>query len=103
KAYCHQGDPEDDKHLRERIIMIPRIGRQTDYQFEADANGAMNLSLPVKKLARFTGRCSVPLGLRTGTRAPTLPVQHRFDGKLRHQNRDLLCSSPPPPYHSLTS
>ena len=25
KGYCHEGDPEDDRHLRERVLMV-RLG-----------------------------------------------------------------------------
>ena len=29
KGYCHEGDPEDDRHLRERVLMV-RLGGMID-------------------------------------------------------------------------
>ena len=29
KGYCHEGDPEDDRHLRERVLMVP-LGKMLD-------------------------------------------------------------------------
>ena len=29
KGYCHEGDPEDDRHLRERVLMV-RLGELLD-------------------------------------------------------------------------
>ena len=28
KGYCHEGDPEDDRHLRERVLMV-RLGEMS--------------------------------------------------------------------------
>ena len=29
KGYCHEGDPEDDRHLRERVLMV-RLGEMLE-------------------------------------------------------------------------
>jgi hypothetical protein len=88
KFYCYQRDP-DDKHLRERILMI-RLHELTDkliinlrpmqeswgreykpWNEEADAIAwAMLYTIKASHLNTFD---------------PALSVQHKFDGKLRRQ------------------
>ena len=64
KGYCYEGDPEDDKHLRESVLMVRlgEIGEETHYQSEAYGevcHGAKkNISLATKNLTQSGRRCS---------------------------------------------
>src|SRR5262245_61726752 len=44
KGYCHKGDPEDDKYLRERVLMV-RLGEMIDKLLRPRAK---NMSLSTK-------------------------------------------------------
>jgi hypothetical protein len=92
KAYCHEGDPEDDKYLRERVLMI-RLSGMTEKLI-------INLR-PRQKLPSGEGykpfneesHSIWPALLYTirashlNTFDPTMSIQHKFDGKLRRQKK----------------
>ena len=90
KAHCYEGDPEDDKHLRERILMI-HLSKLIDKLI-------INLR-PMQKLpsgeeykphneesfAIWWAMLDTIRASHLNTFDPALSVQHKFDGKLRRQ------------------
>jgi hypothetical protein len=92
KGYCPKGDPADDKHLRERILMI-HLSKMIDKLI-------INLR-PMQKLP--SGEEYKPHNEETfaiwwamlgtirasylNTFDPALSIQHKFDGKLRRQKK----------------
>src|SRR5262249_46004532 len=92
KGYCHEGDPEDDRYLRERVLMI-HLSEMIDKLI-------INLR-PVQKLP--SGKQYKPhneesfaiwVAILDATRAshlntfdPALSIQHKFNGKLRRQKK----------------
>jgi hypothetical protein len=88
KGYCHEGAPEDDKHLRERVLMV-RLNEMLKKLI-------INLR-PMKKLPsgeeykpRNEESFAIWLTLletigasHLNTFDPVLSIQHKFDGKLR--------------------
>jgi hypothetical protein len=90
KGYCHKGNPEDDKHLRWRILMV-LLGELVD-----------KLIINLRPMQRYpTGQEYEPTNEEAdavewamldtirashlNTFDPALSVQHKFDGKLRRQ------------------
>ena len=87
KGYCHEGDPEDDKYLRERVLMV-RLGEMLKKLI-------INLR-PMKKLP--SGEEYEPHNEESSdiwwaivdtinashlnTFDPALSIQHKFNGKL---------------------
>jgi hypothetical protein len=92
KAYCHEGDPEDDKHLRERIFMI-HLSKMIDKLI-------INLR-PMQKLptgeeykphneesfAIWWAMLDTIRASHLNTFDPALSIQHKFDGTLRRQKK----------------
>ena len=90
KGYCHEGDPEDDSYLRERVLMV-RLGEMLDKLI-------INLR-PMQKLPsgeeykppneEFFEIWWAMLGTikasHLNTFDPALSVQHKFDGKLKRR------------------
>jgi hypothetical protein len=92
KAYCHEGHPEDDKYLRERVLLIHLSGmikkliinlrpRQKlpsgeEYKPRNEESGSIWLEL------LYTISAS-----HLNTFDPTMSIQRKFDGKLRRQKR----------------
>src|SRR5215510_6936838 len=92
KGYCHEGDPEDDKYLRERVLMI-RLSEMIEKLI-------VNL-MPMQKLP--SGEEYKPkneesfsiwwamLGMikasHLNTLDPAMSIQHKFDGKLKRQKK----------------
>ena len=93
KGYCHEDDP-DDRHLRERVLMIrlsglvkkliinlrPREkwpwGEEEEYEPCNEEANSIWLAL------LYTIRAS-----HLNTFDPTMSIQHKFDGKLRRQKK----------------
>ena len=92
KGYCHEGDPEDDSYLRERVLMV-RFGEMLDKLI-------INLK-PMQKLpsgeeykprneesfAIWWATLDTIRASHLNTFDPALSVQHRFDGNLRCQKK----------------
>ena len=92
KGYCHEGDPEDDKYLRERVLMI-RLGgliekliinlRPMQKLPSGEEYKPFNEeAIPIWRAVLNTIRAS-----HLNTFDPTMSVQHKFDGKLRRQKK----------------
>src|SRR6266511_746132 len=84
KAYCHEGDPEDDKYLRERVLMI-RLSGMID---KLIINLRPRQKLPSgKEYEPFNEEChSIWFAVLNTIRAshlntfdPTMSIQHKFD------------------------
>ena len=76
KGYCHGGWPEDDKHLRERVLMVLLGGM-------------------IKKLIGNEGSHSIWVAFDSTIGAshldtfdPALSIEHKFDGTLRRQKEN---------------
>jgi hypothetical protein len=92
KGYCHEGDPEDDEHLRERILII-HLSKMIDKLI-------LNLR-PMQKLpsgeeykphneesfAIWWAMLDTIKASHLNTFDPALSIQHKFDGKLRRQKK----------------
>jgi hypothetical protein len=91
KAYCHQGDLEDDKHLRERLLQVC-LGeilkkliinvRPTPEYWSGERHQPFNEEIFVWMAILDAIRAS-----HLNTFDPALSVQHKFDGKLRRQKK----------------
>jgi hypothetical protein len=94
KGYCHEGDPEDDIHLRERVLMV-RLGEILS-----------DLIIPTepKKKDRFGNeyrpfneeKHSIWVALLGAIHAsqltvldPALSLQHKFGGKLKREKKGM--------------
>jgi hypothetical protein len=101
QAYCPKGDPEDDRHLRERVLMIclskmidkliinlrpmRTLPSGEEYKPHNEESSAIWSAM------LYTIRAS-----HLNTFDPALSVQHKFDGKLKRQkkaHRDLTSLS----------
>jgi hypothetical protein len=92
KAYCHEGDPEDDKYLRERVLLIrlsgmikkliinlrPRQKLPSGEEYEPFNEESDSIWLALL----YTIRAS-----HLNTFDPTISTRHKFDGKLRRQKK----------------
>ena len=90
KGYCHEGAPEDDRYLRERVLMV-RLNEMLEKLI-------INLR-PMKKLpsgeeykpeneesfAIWWTMLDTINASHLNTFDPVLSIQHKFDGKLRCQ------------------
>ena len=87
KTYCHQGDPEDDRHLRERVLQVC-LGeilkkliinvRPTPEYWSGERHQPFNEEIFVWMAILDAIRAS-----HLNTFDPALSVQHKFDRKLR--------------------
>jgi hypothetical protein len=92
KAYCHEGHPEDDKYLRERVLLIrlsgmikkliinlrPRQKLPSGQEYEPFNEESDSIWLALL----YTIRAS-----HLNTFDPTISIRHKFDGKLRRQKK----------------
>ena len=92
KAYCHEGHPEDDKYLRERVLLIhlsgmikkliinlrPRQKLPSGEEYEPSNEESDSIWLALL----YTIRAS-----HLNTFDPSMSIQHKFDGKLRRQKK----------------
>jgi len=90
KGYCHEGDPEDDKYLRERVLMV-RLSKMIEKLI-------VNLR-PMQKLpsgeeykppneetfAIWWALLDTIAASHLNTFDPALSIQHKFNGKLKRQ------------------
>jgi hypothetical protein len=93
KGYCHSSIKEDDKHLRERVLMVC-LGELTDkliinlrpmqktWSGGEEFEPSNEESDAIQCAMLYTIRAS-----HLNTFDPALSLQHRFDGKLRRQRK----------------
>jgi hypothetical protein len=92
--YGHEGDPEDDKHLRECILMmhlrkmidklISNSRPEQNFPF-APRNGSYAMS--EASFAIWWVMLDTIKAAHLNTFDPALSVQHKFDGKLKRQKK----------------
>jgi hypothetical protein len=92
KGYCHEGDPEDDKHLRERVLMVRlaeilekliidlRPMRKLPSGEEFKPHNEVCSAIACALLKTITAS-------HLNTFDPMLSIQHKFDGKLKRQKK----------------
>ena len=92
KAYCHESAPEDDKHLRECVLMVRlsemleklvinlRPMKKSLWGEEYKPHNEESFAIWRTMLATITAS-------HLNTSDPGLSIQHRFDGKLRCQKK----------------
>jgi hypothetical protein len=89
KGYCHEGSPEDDRHLRERVLLNP-LGKMIDKLIRPMQE------LPSGKEYKHDNEESFSIwwtildtisASHLNTFDPALSIQHKFDGKLRRQKK----------------
>jgi hypothetical protein len=92
KAYCHEGAPEDDKYLRERVLMVRLSGLIE--KLIINLTPSQKLPSGEEYKPRNEESDSIWLALLDTIRAshlntfdPSMSIQHKFDGKLRRQKR----------------
>ena len=88
KGYCHEGDPEDDSYLRERVLMV-RLGEMLD-KLIINLRPMQKLpsgeekSLQMKSFSKiWWAMLGTIKASHLNTFDPALSVQHKFDGKLK--------------------
>jgi hypothetical protein len=92
KAYCHEGDPEDDKHLRERVLQIglaemlekliinvrPTLKHRSGEGYQPFNEERHAIWVAILGAIRASHLNSFD---------PTMSIQHNFDGKLRRRKK----------------
>ena len=88
KGYCHEGDPENDIYLRERVLMV-LLGERLDKliydgqpKLKHWRTGKAVQPRPPRGLVRYPRRYPC---LHLNTFDPKLSVQHKFDGTLKRK------------------
>jgi hypothetical protein len=93
KGYCHVDAPEDDTHLRERVLMV-RLGEPTDKLIinlrpmqKTWSGGEAFKPFNEESHAIYEAMLHTIWASQLNTFDPALSLQHRFDGKLRRQKK----------------
>jgi hypothetical protein len=92
KGYCHEGDPEDDSHLRERVLMV-RLGEVLDKliidlrPMQKLPSGEEYKPHNEERFAIWWAMLDTIKASHLNTFDPALSVQHKFDGKLKSQKK----------------
>jgi hypothetical protein len=92
KAYCHEGAPEDDKYLRERVLMIRLSGLIEKLIINLRPSQKLPSGeeyKPVNEESRsiWLALLDTISASHLNTFDPTMSIQRKFDGKLRRQKR----------------
>lgn len=93
KGYCHEGDPEDDRHLRERILIV-RLGRMADKLIinlrptKKCSSGGEYQPFNEESHAMWVAMLAAIWASHLDTLDPKLSVQNRFDGTLKRQAKE---------------
>jgi hypothetical protein len=94
KGYCHEGDPEDDRHLRERVLMVP-LGKMLDKLIinlrptKKCPSGEEYQPFNEERHAMWVAMLAMIRASHLGAFGPKLSVQHRFDGTLKRQAKGM--------------
>src|SRR6516225_1575963 len=92
KVYCHEGNPEDDGYLRERVLMV-RLGEMLDKliinlrPMQKLPSGEEYKPHNEEALAIWWAMLDTIRASHLNTFDPVLSIQHKFDGKLRCQKK----------------
>jgi len=91
KAYCHQGNPEDDIYLRERVLMVvlgerlEKLIHDGQPKLKDWRSGKEYQPYNHDRLAVGSAILSAILASHLNTFNPKLAVQHKFDGTLKRE------------------
>jgi hypothetical protein len=91
KAHCHQGDPEVDKHLRERVLqvclgeMLEKLIINLRPTVEHRWSGERYQPFNEERHAVWVAILNAIRASHLNTFDPALSVEHKFDGKLKRQ------------------
>jgi hypothetical protein len=98
KTYCHQGDPEDDRHLRERVLQVclGELVEKLIINLGPTLRGWSSKGLqPVSYKPYNEERYAIELAIHDAILAshlntfdPALSVQHKFDGRKRRRQKE---------------
>ena len=92
KGYCHKGDPEDDKYLRERVLMV-RLGEMLDKliinlrPMQKLPSGGEYKPHNEESFAIWWAMLDTIRASQLNTFDSALSIQHKFDGKLKRQKK----------------
>jgi len=92
KGYCRIGDPEDDKHLRERVLMI-RLSEMIKKliidlrPMQKLPSGQEYKPENEESFAIWWATLETIRASHLNTFDPAMSIQHKFDGKLRRQKK----------------
>jgi hypothetical protein len=92
KGYCHDGNPEGDKHLRERVLMVrlAEILRKLIIDLrpmQKLPSGEEYKPRNEQSFAIWWTMLDTIRASHLNTFDPVLSIQHKFDGKLRRQQK----------------
>jgi hypothetical protein len=90
KAYCHVGAPEDDKYLRERLLMIRLSGMIEKLILRPRQklpSGEEYEPLNEASHSMCTAACYAIEASHLNTLDPAMSIQHKFDGNLRRRKK----------------
>ena len=91
KAYCHEGDPEDDIYLRERVLMalldkrLAKLIHDGQPKLKEWRDGKEYQPYNHDQHAVWWAILSAILASHLNTFDPKLSVQHKFDGTLKRK------------------
>ena len=92
KGYCHKGDPEDDKYLRERVLMV-RLGEMLDKliinlrPMQKLPSGGEYKPHNEESFAIWWAMLDTIRASQLNTFDSALSIQHKFDGKLKRRKK----------------
>jgi hypothetical protein len=92
KGYCHEGAPEDDKHLRERVLMV-RLREIIDKliidlrPMQKLPSGEEYEPHNEESFAIWWAMLDTIRASHLNTFDPALSIQHKFNGKLKRQKK----------------
>jgi hypothetical protein len=91
KGYCHEGDPEGDRHLRERVLTV-RLGEMLGELMRPTTKcppGEEYQPFNEEKHAIWLAMLAAIRASHLDTLDPKLSVQYRFDGTLKRQAKGM--------------
>jgi hypothetical protein len=92
KGYCHEGDPEDDKYLRERVLQA-RLHEMLEKliinlrPMQKLPSGEEYKPQSEETFAIWWALLDTIAASHLSTFDPALSIQHKFDGKLKRQKK----------------
>jgi hypothetical protein len=90
KGYCHEGNPEDDRYLRERVLMV-RLGELLEKLIvnsrptKKYPSGEEYRPFDEERHAIWVASLGAIQASHLNSFDPMMSIQHKFDGKLRRQ------------------
>jgi hypothetical protein len=85
-AYCHEGEPEDEKHLRERVLYV-RLGEIIKKLIINSRPPSGEKYEPFNEKRIQQAIIDTIRASHLNSRDPALSIRHKFDGKLKRQKK----------------